>query len=130
MKHLQRSKRKAIPIIQSGQDVAGLAQTGTGKTAAFLIPTLQRLYKTRQEEGHEEQHADVKPFENWGPRNQILILVPTRELVEQVAQNLRDLAADKDFSYATIYGGVPYEAQKKSLTDGVDFVIATPGRTN
>lgn len=121
-------QEKSIPIIQSGQDVAGLAQTGTGKTAAFLIPTLQRLYKTRKEEGHEEQHADVIPFENWGPRNQILVLVPTRELVEQVAQNLRDLAADKDFSYAAIYGGVPYEAQKKSLTDGVDFVIATPGR--
>lgn len=121
-------QEKAIPIVQSGQDVAGLAQTGTGKTAAFLIPTLQRLYKTRQTEGYEELHADVKAFENWGPRNQILILVPTRELVEQVAQNLKDLAPEKEFSYAAIYGGVAYDAQKKHLKDGVDFIIATPGR--
>ncbi|MEO0335970.1 MAG: DEAD/DEAH box helicase, partial [Pseudomonadota bacterium] len=61
-------QENAIPHILKGRDVAGLAQTGTGKTAAFLIPTLQRLYKTRQTEGHEDQHPDVVPFENWGPR--------------------------------------------------------------
>ncbi|MGH1467796.1 MAG: DEAD/DEAH box helicase [Bdellovibrionales bacterium] len=127
-KEPSKIQEKSIPILQSGQDVAGLAQTGTGKTAAYLIPTLQRLYKTRETEGHEEQHADVKAFENWGPRNQVLILVPTRELVEQVAQNLKDLAPEKDFTYAAIYGGVAYEKQKKNLEDGVDFVIATPGR--
>ncbi len=121
-------QEQAIPLIQSGQDISGLAQTGTGKTAAYLIPTIQRLYKTRETEGHEEQSADVKPFENWTARNQVLILVPTRELVEQVAQNLRELAPENDFSYAAIYGGVAYDGQKKSLKDGADFVIATPGR--
>lgn len=121
-------QEQAIPLIQSGQDISGLAQTGTGKTAAYLIPTLQRIYKTREADGHEKQSPDVKPFENWGPRNQVLVLVPTRELVEQVAQNLRDLAPEGDFSYAAIYGGVAYDNQKKSLKDGSDFVIATPGR--
>ncbi len=119
---------KAIPVIQSGQDVAGLAQTGTGKTAAFLIPILQRLYKTRQIKECNNLHSDVKAFKNWGPRNQILILVPTRELVEQIAQNLKELTLDNEFSYAAIYGGVTYETQKEQLQNSVDFVIATPGR--
>jgi len=121
-------QEKAIPLIQSGQDVAGLAQTGTGKTAAFLLPVIQRLYKTRAVEGHEKQHEDVKSFENWGPRNTVLILVPTRELSEQVAANLRELTPEGDFTCAAIYGGVAYEEQKKALKEGVDFVIATPGR--
>jgi|GEM_PF-1247679 len=127
-KEPSKIQAKAIPLIQSGQDVAGLAQTGTGKTAAFLLPVIQRLYKTREVEGHETQHADVKPYENWGPRNTVLILVPTRELSEQVAANLRELTPEGDFSCAAIYGGVAYEEQKKALKEGVDFVIATPGR--
>lgn len=127
-KEPSKIQQKAIPLIQSGQDVAGLAQTGTGKTAAFILPVLQRLYKTRQTEGHEQMHEDVKAYENWGPRNTVLILVPTRELSEQVAANLKELSPNGEFSYAAIYGGVAYEAQKKALKDGVDFVIATPGR--
>ncbi len=119
---------KAIPAIQSGQDVAGLAQTGTGKTAAFLIPILQRLYKTKQLNGYKNLHNNVSAFKDWGPRNQILILVPTRELVEQIVKNLAELILDTEFSYTAIYGGVAYETQKKKLQDGVDFVVATPGR--
>lgn len=120
-------QEKALPIAQSGQDVAGLAQTGTGKTAAFLMPVMTRLLVTRKVEGYEEV-KDVKPFEDWGPRNCVLVLVPTRELAEQVSANLRELDPDEDFSYATVYGGVGYETQIEKIKGGADFVIATPGR--
>lgn len=125
---LTKIQEKALPVIEVGDDVAGLAQTGTGKTAAFLLPTLSRLYKTRETEGHEKIDENVKPFENWRPRNCVLILVPTRELADQVRANLVDLDPKGDFTSATVYGGVGYDKQKEALKDGVDFVIATPGR--
>jgi len=115
---------KAIPIVQAGKDVSGLAQTGTGKTAAFLIPTLQRLYATW--DGVERE--GVKPFENWTSRSTILILVPTRELAEQVSTNLKELSDEETVSFVTVYGGVAYEKQKKLLEKGSTFIIATPGR--
>lgn len=121
-------QKKSIPLVQEGGDVAGLAQTGTGKTAAFLIPVIQRLYKTLKVEGYEDQNEKTKPYENWGARSIVLVLVPTRELCEQVAENLKDLTPDKDFKYVTIYGGVAYEKQQERLKEGATFVIATPGR--
>ncbi len=121
-------QEKSLPIVQSGQDVAGLAQTGTGKTAAFLMPVMTRLLLTRKVEGYEEIQEDVKPYEDWGPRNCVLVLVPTRELAEQVSANLRELDPEKDFTHVTVYGGVGYEKQTERLKEGADFVIATPGR--
>lgn len=115
---------KAIPLVQAGKDVSGLAQTGTGKTAAFLIPTLQRLYAT----WGEQQREGVKPFENWSARSTVLILVPTRELAEQVSTNLKELSDNETVSYVTVYGGVAYEKQKALLEKGATFIIATPGR--
>lgn len=118
-------QEKAIPLVQEGKDVSGLAQTGTGKTAAFLIPILQRLYASLESgEGRE----GIKAYDSWTPRSTVLILVPTRELAEQVTENLKDLTSDGEVSYVTIYGGVPYEKQKKLLEKGATFVVATPGR--
>jgi len=119
-------QEKSIPLVQEGKDVSGLAQTGTGKTAAFLIPILQRLYASL--ENQEEVKGGVKPFESWTPRSTVLVLVPTRELAEQVATNLKELTPENEVSSVTIYGGVPYEKQKKLLEKGATFVVATPGR--
>jgi len=119
-------QEKSIPLVQEGKDVSGLAQTGTGKTAAFLIPILQRLYASS--ESTNESIEGVKPFESWTPRSTILILVPTRELAEQVSSNLKTLSSEDEVSSVTIYGGVPYEKQKKLLEKGATFVVATPGR--
>ena len=118
-------QEKAIPLVQEGKDVSGLAQTGTGKTAAFLIPILQRLYASLDP---DQEIKGIKPYDSWTPRSTILILVPTRELAEQVSDNLSDLTPENEVSFATVYGGVPYEKQKKLLEQGATFVIATPGR--
>ena len=118
-------QEKSIPLVQEGKDVSGLAQTGTGKTAAFLIPILQRLYASLDD---GEERDGIKAFDSWTPRSTILILVPTRELAEQVSGNLKDLTNDNEVSYVTVYGGVPYEKQKKLLEQGATFIVATPGR--
>jgi ATP-dependent RNA helicase RhlE len=103
-------QRKCIPMIHGGQEVIGIAQTGTGKTAAYLLPLLMKV-KYRQ---------DV------GPR--ALILVPTKELVVQVLQQAEDLARHTDLKFAALYGGVGPKEQIQTIQDGVDIIIATPGR--
>ena len=102
---------EAIPAILSGQDVMGLAQTGTGKTAAFVLPILQRLIKT----GHRSL-----------PR--ALIIAPTRELAEQIHESIRELGRFTNLSSTTVYGGVSRSAQVRALRKGVDIVVACPGR--
>jgi len=101
---------EAIPLGLAGRDVVGSAQTGTGKTAAFLLPILQRF--------------------NGGPRGSIraLILVPTRELAEQVLASARAYGRHCRVEAAAVYGGVAMEPQTKALRRGVDIVVATPGR--
>ena len=100
---------KAIPIILSGRDLIGAAQTGTGKTAAFALPTIARLGP-----------AAGKP--------RCLVLVPTRELAVQVDENFQKYGKYLGTKTALLYGGVGYGAQVKALNEGVDVVIATPGR--
>ncbi|MDB6021654.1 MAG: box helicase domain protein [Pedosphaera sp.] len=100
---------RAIPLILAGIDVIGSAQTGTGKTAAFALPILSKL----------EQH-DPKP--------RVLILEPTRELAAQVETAIRDFARFTNLRAAVMYGGVGYGKQNDALRDGVDVLIATPGR--
>ena len=100
---------QAIPIILSGRDLIGAAQTGTGKTAAFALPTIARLGP-----------AAGKP--------RCLVLVPTRELAVQVDENFQKYGKYLGTKTALLYGGVGYGAQVKALSDGVDVVIATPGR--
>ena len=100
---------QAIPVILAGGDLIGAAQTGTGKTAAFALPTLARLGP-----------AAGKP--------RCLVMVPTRELAVQVDENFKKYGKYLGTKTALLYGGVGYGAQVKALTEGVDVVIATPGR--
>ncbi|MFW5951859.1 MAG: DEAD/DEAH box helicase [Gemmatimonadota bacterium] len=101
-------QKKGIPPAREGRDVVGIAQTGTGKTGAFLIPTLER------QESREGLHT--------------LVLCPTRELAQQVAEDARDLAAHTELFVGEVYGGVPYEPQIRDLRAGFDVLVATPGR--
>ena len=103
-------QEKAIPLILAGHDVIGIAQTGTGKTAAFVLPVLM---KVKYAQGH-------------APR--ALILAPTRELVMQIEDNVRLLAAYTDVRHIALYGGIGPKTQIEMLQKGVDMVIATPGR--
>ncbi len=100
---------RAIPLILSGQDVIGSAQTGTGKTAAFALPILSKLV-------HHE------------PRTRVLVLEPTRELAAQVETAIRDFARFTNLQIAVVFGGVGYGRQLDSLKRGADIIVATPGR--
>ena len=106
-------QQEAIPVIQSGKDLIACAQTGTGKTAAFVLPILDKIIKTNK------RHLNT------------LIIAPTRELVLQIDQQIEGIAYFCGVSSIAIYGGgdgVVWERQAKSLREGVDIVIATPGR--
>jgi ATP-dependent RNA helicase RhlE len=100
---------RVIPLILSGKDVIGSAQTGTGKTAAFALPILCQLGR-----------------HNSGPR--VLVLEPTRELAAQVETAIRDFARFTDLRVAVVFGGVGYARQHQALRAGVDVLVATPGR--
>ncbi|MFN7497671.1 MAG: DEAD/DEAH box helicase, partial [Hyphomonadaceae bacterium] len=103
---------KAIPEVLAGRDVLGIAQTGTGKTAAFVLPMIERLSQGR---------ARARM-----PRT--LILEPTRELADQVAENFRKYGKNHKLTMALLIGGVSFGDQDALLTKGVDVLIATPGR--
>lgn len=113
-KQLTPIQEQAIPPIMEGKDLIGCAQTGTGKTAAFLIPILHRL------------------AEKSGNGIRCLILAPTRELVKQIDGQVQGLGYFANASTTTVYGGAQsgdtWETQKSSLSEGVDFVVAAPGR--
>ncbi len=100
----------AIPLALAGQDLIGTAQTGTGKTAAFVLPILNRLLS--------------------GPRGRVraLIVIPTRELAEQIHESIRDLGRSTRLRSATIYGGVSAGPQLRALREGVEILVACPGR--
>lgn len=127
-----------IPALLEGKDVAGLAQTGTGKTAAFLLPMMERILRARERKGStavepapdidSEDDLSKRAFPDWGPLNFILVLVPTRELAEQVYENAVKFGDHAGLRAVSIYGGVGYDKQKDALRGGVEFVIATPGR--
>ena len=103
-------QKQAIPVVLKGRDVLGLAQTGTGKTAAFMLPILQRLTK--------------------GPRRQVrvLIVAPTRELAEQIYQAGIDLGKHTKVRSVTVYGGVNKTRQVNAIKSGAEIVVACPGR--
>ena len=105
---------QAIPHILQGHDLLGIAQTGTGKTAAFALPILHRLNNDRR-----------KPERN---TCRALILSPTRELASQIAESFRTYGQHLGFSIATVFGGVSIRPQIDRLMRGVDIVVATPGR--
>jgi ATP-dependent RNA helicase RhlE len=107
-------QQQAIPVILAKRDVLGCAQTGTGKTAAFLIPVLQMLL----ENGNAQRHRHIKA----------LVLAPTRELALQIAENARSLSKHTAIKHTVLFGGVPQQPQVNKLKAGVDILIATPGR--
>ena len=106
-------QRAAIPVVLEGRDVMASAQTGTGKTAAFVLPALQRLLTPAKVPGV-------------GPR--VLVLTPTRELAMQVNENIRQLGKFCRFSAGSVVGGMPYPPQTRLLRQPLDLLVATPGR--
>jgi superfamily II DNA/RNA helicase len=108
---------KAIPIVMRGRDVMGAAQTGTGKTAGFALPIIHRLLPQANSSMSPARHPV-----------RALILAPTRELAEQVAENVKMYIAGTPLRCATVYGGVDMDPQTQALRNGVEIVVATPGR--
>jgi superfamily II DNA/RNA helicase len=107
-------QQQAIPAVLSGKDVMAAAQTGTGKTAGFALPILQRLFKRDKPVGSNAVRA--------------LVLVPTRELAEQVHESFRAYGAGLNLRTMVAYGGVSINPQMMNLRKGVDVLVATPGR--
>lgn len=106
----------SLPLALEGKDVAGQAQTGTGKTAAFLLATMHTLLSTESSPNRKQNQ----------PR--AIIIAPTRELAIQIHKDAEELGKYSELQLALVYGGVDYEKQRKSLKDGVDILIGTPGR--
>ncbi len=109
---------EAIPVALRGRDLIGLAQTGTGKTAGFTLPIIQRLL----DGANNAEQGTVTH------RVRALILTPTRELCVQVEQSFQKYGRHSDIRVVSIYGGVPLDPQQQKLRKGVDVVVATPGR--
>ncbi len=114
-----------FPLVLQGEDVIGCAHTGTGKTAAFLLPIMQRLLT-----GDGTPVAPMAGEEQAAParRTRVLVLAPTRELAVQIEDDFQGFAYHAGLSGIAVYGGVPYDAQTYALRNGADFVVATPGR--
>jgi ATP-dependent RNA helicase RhlE len=107
----------AIPLVLQGRDVLAAAQTGTGKTAAFVLPILDRM----------RHHANTS-FSPARHPTRVLILVPTRELAMQVDESVRTYGRTVPLRPAVVYGGIPMDPQIKTLRSGVEILVATPGR--
>jgi len=112
-------QQAAIPALLAGKDVMAGAQTGTGKTAAFALPILHRLLAIRED--NPLASDEVQPL-------RALVLTPTRELAQQVYKSFVKYGADSGLSSAIAYGGVSINPQVSALEDGVDVLVATPGR--
>jgi ATP-dependent RNA helicase RhlE len=106
---------QAIPIILAGNDLLGCAQTGTGKTAAFAIPIIQKLYQNTE-------------FRKGRRKIKALIVTPTRELAIQIGESFEAYGANTDLKYSVIFGGVKQGKQTDELHNGIDILVATPGR--
>lgn len=107
-------QHQAIPLVLQQRDVLGCAQTGTGKTAAFVLPILQNILEDKIARRHKQLCT--------------LILAPTRELATQIADTVRDLGRFTGIRHAVIFGGVPQNPQVNKIRAGIDILVATPGR--
>ena len=105
---------KAIPLVRQGYDLLAAAQTGTGKTAAFVLPMLQKIIE------------EPTLYQKRVPR--VLVLTPTRELAAQVGETILSLGKDLGVRSAVVFGGVGINPQKAAIAKGLDFLVATPGR--
>jgi ATP-dependent RNA helicase RhlE len=106
-------QKEAIPAVLSGKNILGTSQTGTGKTASFVLPMLEKLSKNKTQRGK---------------RIRALILTPTRELAVQIEESVAQYSKYLDLSSMALYGGVDVEPQKERLIEGVEILVATPGR--
>ena len=110
-----------IPLALAGSDLIACAETGTGKTCAFVVPTLQTLLTTTTRHPHPAGSTS-------GPRSRVLVLAPTRELAVQIEDEIHGLAYHTSVTSAAVYGGVEMGMQERALKAGVDIIVATPGR--
>ncbi|MFT6936604.1 MAG: ATP-dependent RNA helicase RhlE, partial [Saprospiraceae bacterium] len=108
-------QKQAIPILLSGKDLLGVAQTGTGKTAAFAVPIIQNIFL--------DENRGIRKR-----RIRTLVVTPTRELAIQIADNFTAYAANTNINNTVIFGGVKQGKQVEALRRGVDILVATPGR--
>src|SRR5256714_9756241 len=117
----------AIPLILAGHDVIGIAQTGTGKTAAFVLPILMKLAELKQTATQAYNTArNRQSGSDRGPR--ALVVAPTRELVVQIEENVRAYAKHVPLRMATVYGGVSERPQIEAVRFGGELFLATTGR--
>jgi ATP-dependent RNA helicase RhlE len=107
-----------FPLVLAGQDLIACAETGTGKTAAFLLPIMQRLLAGRGPDGRPASQ----------PATRVLVLAPTRELAAQIEEDFDGFAYSTPLTAVSVYGGVGADSQERGLRAGVDLVVATPGR--
>jgi ATP-dependent RNA helicase RhlE len=134
-------QREAIPLVLAGRDLLAGAQTGTGKTAAFVLPIIQTLHATRvaqppapvgdvRRDGsrHRPGQSSRSAPATARPPVRVLVVVPTRELAIQVEESVRTYGAHRPIRSTTIYGGVGFEPQVSKLRAGPEIVVATPGR--
>lgn len=119
-------QEQSFGYILDGKDLAGLAQTGTGKTAAFLLPLIERMLCSQLPEKNELETN--REFKDWVKGNFVLILVPTRELATQVVDNISKFVKYTDLTTSAFFGGVGYDKQIEALQAGCQLVVGTPGR--
>ncbi|NJM40192.1 MAG: DEAD/DEAH box helicase, partial [Anaerolineae bacterium] len=120
---------EAIPVVMSGADLIGTAQTGTGKTAAFVLPILQRILQTPlPQAAPAEAPKPRSKAKSQQSHHRALIVTPTRELAEQINDTIKVLGKYTEIRSETIYGGVASRPQEKALKDGVEILVACPGR--
>ena len=112
---------ETLPLLLSGVDVAGQAQTGTGKTAAYLLALLNVLLTASSDERPVGRGGKSAPGG--------LVLAPTRELAIQIYNDIKQLGVYSDLSYGLVYGGIDYDSQKQRASEDIDVLIGTPGRT-
>ncbi|MBL0711948.1 MAG: DEAD/DEAH box helicase, partial [Colwellia sp.] len=119
-------QKQAIPVILSGKDLIAAAQTGTGKTASFVLPLLEQLAQKRTQKTAHLHSANNRTLR--GKRIRALILTPTRELAVQVEANIAQYSKNLKLTSMAMYGGIDSAPQKQALIWGVDILVATPGR--
>ena len=125
---------KTFPHVVAGKDMLGCAQTGTGKTAAFALPVLQNLHTNKPKTPQPKKPTQGKAARNPNPRDGVqrviraLVLSPTRELAAQIGDSFKKYGSNLNMRGTTIYGGVNQRPQVRALQQGVDIVVATPGR--
>jgi ATP-dependent RNA helicase RhlE len=120
--HTRPIQTAVIPMALAGRDLIACAETGTGKTAAFVVPTLQRLL-SMPGDGSPYVRTETRP-----QRSRVLVLAPTRELAVQIEDEIHGLAYHTPITSAAVYGGVEMGVQERALRAGVDIIVATPGR--